>query len=259
MLWAVKLAESLALPPGLFSTLTLVLAVLLARHCRRFAIALAAVSLAFAAACTTAVGNWLLIPLERAYAPPARPTGDAIVVLGAGFSAATPDFADPALDTGTLYGDSGERVLAAAALYRELHLPIVLSGGPLIRANGKSYAFALIAARDLAALGVPPRDLYVDATSRTTEENAEHTAVILRRLHRLHPVLVASAAQMARAVMDFRRVGVAVEPYPVGYVASSVPTPLAYAWLPSQAGFDETCTALHEDLGILAARLHLHG
>ncbi len=106
---------------------------------------------------------------------------------------------------------------------------------------------------------MPQRDLYVDATSRTTEENAEHTAVILRRLHRLRPILVASAVQMARAVMDFRRVGMAVEAYPVGYVASSVPTPLAYAWLPSQAGLDETCTALHEDLGILAARLHLHG
>jgi len=259
MLWVVKLAESLALPPGLFASLTLVLAILLARHRRGFAIAFAAVSLAFAAACTPAVGNWLLIPLERAYAPPARPTGDAIVVLGAGFSAATPDFADPALDTGTLYGDSGERVLAAAALYRRLHLPIVLSGGPLIRANGKSYAFALIAARDLAALGMPQRDLYVDATSRTTEENAEHTAAILHRLHRSRPILVASAAQMARAVIDFRRVGVKVEPYPVGYVASSVPTPLAYAWLPSQAGLDETCTALHEDLGILAAHLHLHG
>ncbi|MDI9261002.1 YdcF family protein [Alicyclobacillus sendaiensis] len=259
MLWMVKLAESLALPPGLFATLTLLLAVLLARHRRGFALALAAVSLAFAAACTPAVGDLLLAPLERAYAPPARPSGDAIVVLGAGFSAATPDFADPGLDTGTLYGDSGERVLAAAALYRELHLPIVLSGGPLIRANGKSYAFALIAARDLAALGVPRRDMYVDPTSRTTEENAEHTALILRRLHRMHPILVASAAQMARAVMDFRRVELVVTPYPVGYTVSEVPTPLAYALLPSETGLDETAAALHEDLGILAARLHLHG
>ncbi|WP_206832168.1 YdcF family protein [Alicyclobacillus fructus] len=259
MLWAVKLAESLTLPPGLFALVVLVLAILLARRHRGFAVALAAVALAFAAACTTAVGNRLVLPLERAYAPPTHPEGDAIVVLGAGFSAATPDFADPAADSGTLYGDSGERVLAAAALYRRLDVPIVLSGGPLVRANGRSYAFALIAARDLAALGVPPRDLYVDATSRTTEENAEHTAVLLRQLHRTRPILVASALQMARAVIDFQRVGVKAEPYPVGYVASPVPTPWIYAWLPSETGLDETCQALHEDLGILAARLHLHG
>ncbi|SIS57414.1 YdcF family protein [Alicyclobacillus vulcanalis] len=259
MLLMVKLFESLALPPGLFAGLSLLLAMLLARRHRGFAVALAAVALSFAALCTTAVGNALLAPLERLYAPAAHPKGDAIVVLGAGFSADTPDFADPTQTTGALYGDSAERVLAALALYRTLHLPIILSGGPLVQAGGRSYAFAYIAARDLALLGVPLRDLYVDPTSRTTEENAEHTALLLRRLHRAHPILVTSAYQMARAVMDFRREDISVVPYPVGYVANRIAASPGYAWLPTQAGLDESCTALHEDLGLLAARLHLHG
>ena len=68
-------------------------------------------------------------------------------------------------------------------------------------------------------------------------------------------MLVTSAFHMVRSVEEFRRAGIAVIPYPVGYSA-----PRRHHWtilslVPSASALRDTATALKEYLGLAALQL----
>ncbi|GMA56511.1 uncharacterized SAM-binding protein YcdF (DUF218 family) [Alicyclobacillus sacchari] len=255
MFVAVKIAESLLIPPGLF-VLALVLAGLFGlRRYAWLARTNIAIALIIAIVSTQWFANLLLRPLESAYPQPKHPHADAIVVLGGGFTTGTPDVTG----LGNLYGDSSVRLLAAAMLYRRLHVPILLSGGPNTRSGGRSYSFAAIGARDLAALGVPNNMIWQEPNSRNTEENASFSAIILRAHHAQTPLIMTSAYHMRRAVLDFNKFGVTATPYPVGYLVNRAASNDAFGWLPSIAGLSDTTIAVREYLGIAATQLGVRG
>jgi uncharacterized SAM-binding protein YcdF (DUF218 family) len=255
LFYVLKVIESLILPPGLFILVLLAASAFLYRRSRLTGSVLCCLSILFYFLCTPLVGQWLTGRLESAYPQPSSPTGDVIVVLGAGFSAGTPDIDGQ----GNLTDHSAERLLTAARLYHQHHLPIILSGGPEVRVDGLATSEAAIGLRDLIGLGIPASEVIVEGRSRNTQENAKFTAVILKSHRFSQPILVTSAFHMERSVLDFQKVGVHVLPFPTDYEVSTVAEPYSLVWLPSADGLTSTQTALKEYVGLLGTRLGVSG
>ena len=96
-------------------------------------------------------------------------------------------------------------------------------------------------------MGLPARQVVVDAESRNTYENALYSRRLLKKVKGPR-VLVTSAAHMPRAVACFRKAGVEVVPWPVDYLRTgSGPG----SWLPKPATLERSNAALHEYAGWL--------
>lgn len=155
-------------------------------------------------------GILLAQSLEGRYQPPQTVSGDVIVMLGGGATSDTPD-----VDAkGQLSGSGANRLLTTYRLYEKTGLPILLSGGHVYSDSGVE---ADIAKRQLMQLGVPAEKIIVEDKSVNTKQNAEFTKVLLDQHGFKKPVLVASALQMERAVRNFQKIQVPVEPYPTDY------------------------------------------
>ncbi len=209
------LATVLLVPPLNLALIAAFTFFLLRRRPGRAIVGVALVGLVVLA--LPAVGNALLVSLERLPQPratdlPAAPPG-AIVVLGAELRPV------PGLD-GDLGKDpsdadigplSLERIRAAAALHRRTGLPILVSGG-IVR--DEPVAVGTVMARSLADdFGTPPR--WVETRSRDTWENARFSADLLRAAGIRTVYVVTHAWHMPRALLAFRRAGIAAVPAPV--------------------------------------------
>ena len=98
--------------------------------------------------------------------------------------------------------------------------------------------------------GVARRDIILENASRTTYENAKYVTPILAREHYDSLILVTSAHQMRRALLDFRRFG--VTPQPVVSNTRRAQTGV----LPRYANLVNAEIALHELIGI--AQFHVY-
>jgi uncharacterized SAM-binding protein YcdF (DUF218 family) len=159
---------------------------------RKFLIVCVAGFLAFGFSPT---GNLLLVSLETRF-PAWKPTSgapDGIVVLGGGI----------------------DRVIAAVKLARQYpKARVVYSGGNsnLIRADDTESD---VAESIFVGLGLPRDRLFFDRQSRSTLENAEFSKAIAAPKTGERWLLVTSAYHMPRSVGVFRKMGFALEPYPV--------------------------------------------
>lgn len=241
-----KLAEPLLLPLGA-GCLLLVLALLLSflrPWASRFFLLLGIATLW---GLGVPVGARLLVaPLETRYpVPPAVLRTDAAVVL-----AGTVDLARSTPDRVELY-DRPERIIEGAELVRGGRAGwLVISGGsgdPLRPEAREADYLAILARR----LGVGSGKILLQGESRTTAEDAENTAAVLRRRGIRSFFLVTSAFHMPRAVACFRRQGLEPVPYPVDFRV----TPEAEVhnpYLPTAATLQLSALAVHEYLGIAA-------
>jgi uncharacterized SAM-binding protein YcdF (DUF218 family) len=144
------------------------------------------------------VGYLLLIPIETRFPvwSPKDGAPDGIVVLGGGIDA----------------------VIAAVKLGRQYpRARVVYSGGnpDLIRTD--DAAEADIAESQLVGLGLERGRLLLDRQARNTQENAEFTKAVALPKPGERWLLVTSAYHMPRSVGIFRKVGFAVEPYPLDH------------------------------------------
>ncbi len=137
---------------------------------------------------------------------------DVIVVLGA---AVRPGGAPSAA--------MRRRVAEGVRLLRQGRAPaLLLSGG---QGNGKPSEAALM--RELAlAAGVPEERLVLEAESRSTLENARHSARLMRRCGWSSALIVSDPLHLPRALMAFRAVGIgaAAAPAPGGLREEPVST-----------------------------------
>jgi uncharacterized SAM-binding protein YcdF (DUF218 family) len=165
----------------------------------------------------TSVGDLLIRPLEarfpRADVADGAPIAGIIVLGGAEDSGAADSRQLAALN------EAAERYTETLVLARRLpEARIVFTGG-----SGALLARqtpdAEVAGRLFAALGVPPERLTLEGESRTTYENALFTARLVHPRPNERWLLVTSAWHMPRAMGCFRRVGFAVEPWPVDFRA----------------------------------------
>ncbi len=146
------------------------------------------------------VSNGLIHPLETAYDQPrgTAVAGDVIVLLGGGSRAGVPDFDG----TGQVGSAAANRFLMALRLQKAKDLPILLSGGTILKGDANESA---IEKRMLLSLGVPEDKIFMDDKSRNTAENAAFSKNICAKQGWSHPILVTSAFHMPRSVRFFQR------------------------------------------------------
>jgi uncharacterized SAM-binding protein YcdF (DUF218 family) len=242
MLYITKFIYGFLLPPGLFILLLLGLSIWLYRQHRWEGKLLLLITIGLYVFSIPYIGDRLIHSLEKRYEPPHELKGDVIVMLGGGATADTPDITGP----GHLSGSAANRLLTAARLYRETKLPIIVSGGSVFSDTGIE---AEIAKRQLMDLGVPKESIITEAKSLNTKQNALNTKAIMDRLKLKHPILVTSAFHMDRAVKNFERAGIKVQPYPTDYKKSFDMRTHANNFVP--VSYSYTGTALKEYFGIL--------
>ncbi|MDQ0192861.1 YdcF family protein [Paenibacillus wynnii] len=247
MIYLIKLIYSFILPPGIFILLLAGISLWLWKRERKPALLLLGVTLVIYLSATSWVGSMLIGNLERKYPQPSVLKGDIIVVLGGGATSGTPDFDGE----GNLSGSAANRLLTAVRLYRSSGLPILISGGKVFSDTGNE---AEISRRQLQALGIPKKDIFIENQSLNTEQNARLSAEQLKNQGFSEPILVTSGFHLPRAIIEFKHAGLIVQPYPTDYWTSKPEKLYVSKFIPSSSGLSLTATALKEYLGILAAK-----
>lgn len=239
-----KLLTPFALPPGNLLVVGL-LGLIALRRFRRFGLTLVAVSFALLWMLSTpVVGAGLLRHLERfPVADPVRmQNAQALVVLGAGRRADAPEYGGDVVSARTL-----ERLRYAAYLHRRTGLPLLVSGGRVLR-RGPSEA-SLMKGTLENELGIPVQ--WAEQGSRNTAENASLSAKILRSAGIDRIVLVSHAVHLPRAVPQFERQGLTVTPAPTGFLPARAASPSPFDFLPQAGALAMSARALHEYVGKL--------
>jgi uncharacterized SAM-binding protein YcdF (DUF218 family) len=196
------------------------------------------------------LGNLMLYPLEQRFPPwdAARGAPDGIIVLGASIEA----------DLSTAHGtpvvrSSPDRLIAAAALaHRYPNARIVFSGGSskLISNDAREADFA---GPIFESLGIDKSRLIMERHSRNTQENAAFSKALLAPKDGERWLLVTSAFHMPRSVGLFRKVGFAVEPYPVDWRVGGRRDVLSFSNVAID-GLGRTDVAIREWIGLIAYR-----
>ena len=195
------------------------------------------------------LGNLLLYPLENRFPQWSTAQGapDGIVVLGGPI--------DPDLSVAhnmPVIRTAPDRIVAAAALALKYpNAKIVFSGGSasLISNDAREADYA---AATFESLGVDKGRLIMDRASRNTYENALFSKQLAAPKPGERWLLVTSAYHMPRSVGLFRKVGFAVEPYPVDWhVGRGVADIFAFTQF-STDGLVRTDDAVREWLGLVA-------
>lgn len=178
------------------------------------------------------IPNLFALPLLAPGPPPEK--APAAVVLGGGLS---PD--------GTPSAASILRVVEGVRIYHAGRAPLLLFSTGTTSPGAGSEAAAM--ARLARSLGVPPESIRLEETSRNTEENARHSAALLRAQGIDRVLLVTDPLHMRRALESFRAHGILAEP------ASAAPP--AFSWSRTGNGWNLFQRVLHEYLGIAYYRL----
>jgi uncharacterized SAM-binding protein YcdF (DUF218 family) len=178
----------------------------------------------------------VFIPRDSAKDPPG-----AIVVIGAGRYAEAPEYGLE--DTASAFGL--ERLRYAATLQRKTGLPILVSGGAPGGEKTAESEFMKAVLTEEFRVNVK----WTEPRSRTTRENAIHSAELLRENKIGHILLVTHAFHMRRAAHAFESAGIKVTPAATSYHTLSRAERSLFAYLPSSDGLHLTSLALHERLG----------
>ena len=201
---------------------------------------------------TSPVSTALARSLEWQYTYPEEvPPADAIIILGGG--------TEPAVNPREFVevNSAGDRVIAAAKLYRDGKAPVlILSGGNISWMSNGSSTPAQQMAELLAFMDVPPSAMILDNTSQNTYENAVNVKEIIKENGFKTVLLVTSAMHMPRSVMLFDQQGISVIPIPVDYSIvenennkqSLLDT--IYGFIPSVGNLAMTTNVMKEYIGI---------
>ena len=167
---------------------------------------------------------------------------DAIVILGGGRETSDPAWGG---DQPSLY--ALERVRYAARLAKASALPVLTSGGLHFgRPPSEAALMADVLARDFS---VDVR--WREERSRTTWENAVHTAQMLRGTGVRRVVLVTQAWHMPRSRWSFEQAGFEVIAAPVGFMGGAHDRPFG-GLLPEGKAFWQSTLLLNEAIGAVA-------
>lgn len=243
----------MALPTNLLIGLGLVGALLLATRLAAAGRKIMIASIVLLAVCAfSPLGNFLLYPLESRFPPwdAARGAPDGIVVLGGPI--------DPDLSIAhntPVIRSAADRIVAAVALaHRYPNARIIFSGGSadLIANDAREADYA---GQIFESLGIAKDRLIMERASRNTYENAVFSKAIASPKDGERWLLVTSAYHMPRAVGLFRKVGFAVEPYPVDWrVGSDAAGILSFSNV-AVDGLGRTDVAVREWIGLVAYRV----
>lgn len=246
-----KTVGVMLLPTNFFIALGLLGLVLLLARFARLGRGLLATSVIMLAICGfSPLGNLLLYPLEQRFPPwPANDSPDGIIVLGGSID---PDLS---AERGVpVIRSAADRIVAAAALalrYPNAHVLFTGGSGDLLSHDAREADYA---AEIFASLGIPKSRLMFERRSRNTYENALFSKILASPKPGEHWLLVTSAVHMPRAMGLFRKVGFAVEPYPVDWRMGGREDLFSFTQI-SGDGLARTDIAVREWIGLLAYRL----
>lgn len=179
----------------------------------------------------------------RPPAPAALKQAQAIVILGGASNHGAPEYGADTVGSSTL-----QRLRYGARLAKQTGLPVLVSGGA--PSGGSPLALAM---RDALERDFGITAKWTESASLDTRENALYSRQILKRENIERVLLVTQAAHMRRARKYFVRAGFEVIPAPTAF---SSPSPsVAYDFLPTDSGLNQSAAALHEWLGMAAIEL----
>jgi uncharacterized SAM-binding protein YcdF (DUF218 family) len=182
------------------------------------------------------VGSFLLFPIETRFPAWSANDGapDGIVVLGGEI----------------------DRVIAAVKLARQYPgARVVFSGGNPDLIPTDDFSEADYAEQILIGLGLERDRLLLERRARNTQENAEFLKALALPKPGERWLLVTSAFHMPRSVGVFRKVGFAVEPYPVDNWKKRDWLQLLALRSSFLARVNQTDSAVHEWVGLIAYRV----
>jgi uncharacterized SAM-binding protein YcdF (DUF218 family) len=242
-----ELSFSALMPPMCF-LIAIPIGAFIAFWWRRLGLAIVLISsLLLYALCTSFVSNRLMIAAESK-APTAETTiadAQAIVVLAGDVSRGPSGAAD---DVGLLTLD---RLRLAASVYRDHHLPILLTGGSETD-SGESLAhlMAQVMERDY---GIKPT--WIEDKSQNTFQNAVYSAAILRRNNISRVIVVTQAWHMPRALWALSQAGITAIPAPAHRTYVGNESAIS-DFLPNYGAFAKSFYSLHELFGLAYYRAH---
>lgn len=185
-------------------------------------------------------------PLDVAAWADLAARADAIVLLGAGRERGDPAWNGADQPTGSAL----ERMRYAAQLAKASGLPVLTSGG---LHYGTPPSEAQLMADSLARdFGVAVK--WKEQASRTTWENAQLSAALLKPLGIRRVVVVTHAWHMQRSRWSFEHMGMEVVPAPVGFLGREQARPFG-GWLPESRAVWQNGQLLNEAVGLLGYRL----
>jgi uncharacterized SAM-binding protein YcdF (DUF218 family) len=246
MVMVIKIIYSLVFPPAIFVILVFALSIYfyLKPSTRRLSYFLLLASIMFYLSTCSFVGDKMVSDVENQYPFPSSISGDSIVMLGQGArgDVITVD------GKGELTSETAVNVITALKLYNTLKLPIILSGGAPEGVQGAGNESQL-SKRALIAMQVPEDKIIMDDKSRTTQENAKNSAVILEKMGFKHPILVTSSTHMSRSVELFKKEGIEVLALPTQYEAPKKAQHDIFDYIPSVNGVSLVRIGLKEIIG----------
>jgi len=259
-----KLLEPFLLPPAIIAIAMLACVILLLAGKRKSGWALLALTLVIFYFLSTDFGVrpligslTLLMPDPgRAFADPPDASGaEAIVVLAGGVYRPGPQRPRP-----ELAGTSWMRLWHGLELYWrfEQKLPLLYSGGsgdpfdPIGIEPGLAEEYLL-------RIGVPEKDIWTEAVSRNTFENAREVKRVLDgrfpgvARHRI--ILVTSFIHMPRALLTMKKAGIKAIPAPADFPLGSTDRFFYFSYIPliDRLGYSTAC--VREWIGIAGYRL----
>ena len=255
-----KFAPLLIFPDGMACLLLGLLVILTIRQNRRATIFVStAAFVLLLSASSPWVGLRLVHILEARSIPPGPvPAADAIVVLAADVSQASPP--QPVV---WVSAATANRLLYAAKLYRDGKSRIVIVSGGQVPWRKTLPPLSAGLAEVIETMGVPPSAILQESDSANTYESAVRVKAILEA-HKLHSILlVTSAIHMPRALTLFRQQGTDAFPAPGDFVSGLKLTndrslqDSIITMMPSAEGLQLSTMALREFLG--AAANHIAG
>lgn len=248
----IKILQTLLLPPGLMILLMLAGYFLARRMPRTGKIMLFTGFglLLLASLRIVADFNLWLLEGDTALSPTelAQPSAEAIVILCGGRNYQAPEY-------GTKYTLSRlplARARYGAFLYRQTHLPILVTGGNVYTTTTTSEA-ELMQQALVDDFHVPVQ--WLETNSRTTWENALFSKPILDQANIKSIYLVTTAMHMPRAKMAFEATGLKVIPAPTDFNGLNGGIPIINDFLPSAKALHNNYYFMHEVLGILWYKL----
>jgi uncharacterized SAM-binding protein YcdF (DUF218 family) len=235
-------------PPNVFIVFC-VLGALTALVWQRTGIIVACVSsLALFVAATPAFSSVLLVWLEEGVPKSVDLTpAQAIVVPCADFRlghGGTADRPGP---------QSFERLMLAADAYKQLHLPVLVTGGRL--SHSQTPGAEIMKATLERYFAVPVS--WTEDRSRTTYENAIYTAHLLGEMDIRTVVLITQARDAPRAIWSFEHAGLRALPWPAP--RANLEIGQVTDFFPNTEALQQSFYALHELIGELYYRIRYLG
>ncbi len=165
----------------------------------------------------------------------------AIVILGGGTYFHAPEYAGE----DTVNKETLVRLRYGARLQRQLHLPVLVTGGrPLDNSISEAQQMRIVLAQDFV---VPVR--WAENTSDNTYENARNSYRILQKENIRKIYLITHASHMMRAAAAFRLAGFEVIEAPTGFTTRYHTDLLTF--LPRARSLVDSARFVHETIGML--------